>query len=497
MQERESNQQSAPDQPTIQKARDPQESGESEHVLALLVEIARRAADQSSLDDLFFLLVNEFRSMLPFDRCFLVTHVGGKSSFVAASHQPTLETKSDVYRRVSLLAPHLIALEKGILLTKDVRDEHFADGVLGLEVRQALIAYVRDSRCSYFLCAPLVHRGSVVGHLLFHFFGETGPETAKTMVLLNVAPLFASILAQQLLLHKKPRLAAFMQPKAAEPTGVWKSIVSRPRIAIMAAGLLFLACMVIPINNVATGEAVVIPRQRHFAFCRIDGLIQTVLITEGSRVNKDQVLAALDPTESDFKLDTARRQGEMVVRRIGLVRREADSTPSKLGDLRILELESQKILREISHIEWERSFLAIKSPVDGIVLTKDVQAMEGKKLGAGEPFCEIARPDNLIIEIFVPEDKVSGLSPGQSGTVFLNHDPLTGHGLIVEEIPPAAEAMQRQGNGCRVRARFVTMPHDVRIGMKGVGKIYISKTTLGMLAARGVAVRWARIALHF
>jgi hypothetical protein len=465
--------------------------------LALLVEISKRAADQSSLDDLYFLLVNELRSVLPFDRCFLITHLGGQSSFVAASRQPALERGSDVYQQLSDLAPSLKDLDKGILLTREAQDEHFSDSAVGAVAGKALISYIRYAQCGYLLAVPFVHKGSAVGHLLYEFYGEAAPDQTNIVVLLNIAPLFASILTQQWLLDKKPRLATFLQPKTSEPTGIRGFIRSRPWVGVLVAGLLLFACMVVPINNVASGEAVVIPRQRHFAFCKIDGLIQRVLTTEGATVRKDQELATLDSTELDFKLETARRQAEILTRKMVLVRREADSTPSKLGDLRILELESQKTFREIQHIEWEMGFLAIRSPVDGIVMTKDVQTLAGKKFTGGEWLCEIAGHESLILEVFVPEDRLAGLRPGDAGSVFLNNDPMAGHALKVEEISPAAETVQRLGNVCRVRARFVDKPPDLRIGMKGVGKIYTAKTTIGSLVAQGIAGRWARFSLHF
>jgi hypothetical protein len=483
--------------PSAAQAAAAQPSAAGGDILALAIEIAKRAADQSGLDDLYFLLVNEFRCILEFDRCFLIVHLGGSSELVAASHQPAIESKSPVYQDLSALAPKLKELKKGILLTKNAQDQHFPADVASEELKSALISYIRQSQCSHWTGVPLVHRGAVAGHLVFEFHTGRGPTDSAIVALLNVAPLLAAALAEHWLLHKKPRIAGLLDPEASQAGGVLSFQGKRWRFVAALAAFVAIAAFCVPVDYTAGGEAVVVPSERQVAFCRVDGLIQRVAATEGAQVKQDQVLAYLDPTEHDFRMDTARRKAEILTRRIALVRREADSAPAKLGDLKILQLEREKILKEIDHIKWESDFILIKSPTDGTVVTKDVQTLAGKKLKGGDPFCEIVKPSSLIAEIFVPEDRISLVKTGQTGRMYLNTDPMTGHRLVVDEISPAAEPIPGLGNGCRVRAKFASPPPGLRMGMKGVGKIDAGGTTLGTLIVQGAATRWNRYSLYW
>jgi len=74
---------------------------------------------------------------------------------------------------------------------------------------------------------------------------------------------------------------------------------------------------------------------------------------------------------------------------------------------------------------------------------------------------------------------------------------LKGYKLKVDEIAPAAEAMPRLGNIFRARAKFPTAPRDIKVGMKGVGKISTAPTNLWFVIKRGVLIRWTRLSIYF
>jgi hypothetical protein len=270
----------------------------------------------------------------------------------------------------------------------------------------------------------------------------------------------------------------------------WKSIGVGMALAV---ALLFY----FPLDYTVGGEAVISPWERHLAFCKSDGLIEKTLVTEGSRVQKNQILAVLEPTELKYKIDSAERQAEILARKVVLLSREADTTPAKLGERKIIELERQKALEDLQYLKWQSQFLEIRAPVSGVLLTKDVESLAGKKLRAGEPFCEIVPTEELTVEIFLPEDGVDVARKGQTAYVYLNHDPIRGYKLRVEEIAPAAEAVPRLGNICRIKAKFGETPREIKVGMKGVGKIHTGTTSVYSIVKRGILVRWTRLSLYF
>ena len=181
----------------------------------------------------------------------------------------------------------------------------------------------------------------------------------------------------------------------------------------------------IPFSHPVGGEAEIVPRYRHVAFSRIDGLIEQIQVTEGASVTGGQVVATMDPTELDFKIKGTQRQIELLTAEMTMLKKSAGQDVSKLAESRLAELKLKSVLAEWKYLQWQRQFLRIRAPASGIVTTKHVETFVGKKFRAGEPFCEIAAPGELWTEIYMPEDKVSRFHPGQAGNLHLNNEPRT------------------------------------------------------------------------
>jgi hypothetical protein len=118
-------------------------------------------------------------------------------------------------------------------------------------------------------------------------------------------------------------------------------------------------------------------------------------------------------------------------------------------------------------------------------------------LNHGEPLCEIAVPDQLQAQVLVPEDRISRVAAGQEARIYLNSDPARGYKVKVEEVSPCSEAKQRLGSIYRVKAPFVNGPDSLRVGMKGMGKIYTGDTSLWHIVTNQLRTRWNQLCLHF
>ena len=154
------------------------------------------------------------------------------------------------------------------------------------------------------------------------------------------------------------------------------------------------------------------------------------------------------------------------------------------------------MLAELEYLRWQRRFLEITAPVSGIILTKEVDTLVGKKFRAGEAFCEIAEPGDLWAEICVPEERISQVKVGQNASLYLNNNPLKAYAMRVREVSPRADALPRLGNIYRVRASFENEHPPVKTGMKGVGKIHVGTAKLWSILADRLATRWNQLSLY-
>lgn len=487
----------------VDEAAAPQSSGPAidesallkQKALAMGLEFSKRALEADSLDELFFLLTNDLRALVEFDRALLVTHLGGRSLLVAATNQPALQKKFAFYEVVSELAGYLKNVDRGVWLSAEADAKKLSDEDLSPDVRDRLLSYMAQAGCPFILCVPLMHNRAILGHLLLEFYDKRVPNQIEILTVLSIAPFFASALSEKWLIHEKPAIWALVTSDQSIVKRVAKYNKFLPALVLLvAAGTL--AFFLVPVHYSVGGTCEIVPRDKFMAFAKIDGLVERIDIKEGSRVEKGQAIALLDKRDLDHEIMSAQRKFEILTKQMALLRSESAQDPSKLAESEVVKLKRASAYEELQYLKWKRQFLDIRSPVSGIVVSKDVDSLVGKKFRAGEPFCEIAVPGDLWVTIFVPEDRISLVKKGQPVTVFLDSEPSKGHKLTVEEMSYVAQVLPRAGNVYRVRAPFGEAPSYVKVGMRGIGKIDTAEMSLASMLKRRIQTYWNRISIY-
>ena len=463
--------------------------------LALGLEFSKRALEAESLDELFYLLTNDIRVLMGFDRALLITHIGGTSHFVAATNQPILQKKFEFFDAVNALAGHLKHVDRGVWLSGEAGAVKLSDEGLPATVQEKLESYIALSECSFLLCVPLKHNKALLGHLLLEFHGHTVPNQIEILTVLSIAPFFAAALGEKWLMHEAPRMWSLIVPEERSQRFSGRTLMKYLAVFLALAAVALL--LTTGISYTVGGESEVVPREKIMAFAKIDGLVKQVLIKEGSQVEQGQTLAVLDSTELDHEIKTVERTLDIFTQQMVLLRRESGVDPSKLAERNLVGLKKSSASEELAFLRWKRQFLRIKAPVAGIVVTKEIDSLAGKRFKAGEPFCEIAEPGDLWVNIYVPEDKISYVRKGQSGLIYLNSDPATGYRIRITETAYIAEVLPRLGNVFAARAPFPDAPALAKVGMKGIGKIETGEISVYAIVYRRFLTRWNQLAIYF
>lgn len=469
---------------------------ERAQLLAQGMEFVQALIKAANLEEVQLLLTNDIRCLIEFDRCFLISHMGGQSRFVAAGAVLTPEKKSRFYKQLTELAPILADLDRPILINKDLLHSLPEHGIHG-ELQHGLHSFVEFSGATYFLCLPLSCNGNVIGDLIFEFLADNTPDRNSLVVLQRLEPLMAMSFAQKWLAQSQPAVAALLTPGPRTRGGLVGFVTRRLRYIVPALIVLMTVLFVIPFDQTVGGEAEVVPSERHLAFSKLDGIVDKVLVREGSEVGKDAVLATLDPKDLDFKILVCQRELDMLAKEMSIWSGSAGQTPSKLAQAQLVELNRKKKLQELDFLKSRREFLEIKAPVAGTITTKNVHSLAGKRFAAGETFCEIAVRSELSVDVNVPDDRITFVKPGQELTVYLNSNPSHGYKLKIKEVAPRAEALPRFGNIFRARALFVDSPTTTMVGMKGIGKIHTGSASLWSMISRKLITRWNELTAHF
>jgi multidrug resistance efflux pump len=453
------------------------------------LEFSQAVTTAENLEDIFLLITNDIRAILPFDRSFLITHLGGKSGFIAAGGLASPEKKSRFYKEISILAKAIRPLDRSIFVATDQIGK-LAEFDISPNLQKALQRFTSFSSCTNILFVPLKRMGVVMGHLVFEFLEGTAVDRNSITVVQYVEPTISLVVAEKWLQAKKPGLTSILIPKAGSGKNRLKVLGKKIAVAVAVAAVVTGVLFGIPFQYTVGGEAEVMPGEHYYAFSKIEGLIDRIYVQEGHDVKKGAVLARLDPKDLDFKILTLHRELDILTKEMNILSDGAASQTSKLARAEIVELNRKKKIKELEYLKSQREFLEIKAPVSGTVVTKNIQSLAGKRLGLGEAFCELAVHSELAVDVYVPEDRVTRVQKGQPVAVYLNSDPTKAYNLTITEIAPRAEVTQRLGNIFRAKAEFFNAPDGAVVGMKGIGKIHTGTSSLwGMIVDR-VMTRW-------
>jgi multidrug resistance efflux pump len=107
-------------------------------------------------------------------------------------------------------------------------------------------------------------------------------------------------------------------------------------------------------------------------------------------------------------------------------------------------LELEQLEQEVGLLRHRQENLAIKSPLDGIVVSGDLHRAEGAPLAVGQKLFEVAPLDRMVVEASVPEHLILGVAPGQPVSLVLDSHSGVGLQGVVLRIHPQAEIRDGQ-----------------------------------------------------
>lgn len=271
----------------------------------------------------------------------------------------------------------------------------------------------------------------------------------------------------------------------------WKQDRRRKVLAFVVAPLAILAAILaIPIPWKVGGECIVEPTRKAFVVAETPGKVVKVAVKEGEIVKAGQLLAKLDDTDYVTQLAVSRQQ---------LLRWQVEAGKAQaLGneaERKIAELGAARESEAIHRIEYLQSRTELRSPIDGMVLTRNLSNREGEALEIGKTFCEIGSIGSHELEIEIKQkelgDVLSALNAGRKLPVdFILHPHPTisltttlSGASSVSQVPE----LRKTGSVFFARAPFPeNSPLDkfLKPGFTGKAKIRLGYRPIGWIISR-------------
>jgi hypothetical protein len=414
--------------------------------LLTLIELGQRARAAASSAELGFLLVNDTRLLLTYRQAALWMADGGVR---ALSGVVSVDGNVPYAQWLQRLGRHLATTHK-------------ADAPLPIDIA-ALPAEIRTE------------------------WHEWLPAAA-TWLPLNAA-------AGGLLLASDQPLAPEMDPLLCEWRDIWQHAwlaLQRPvrwapwsRRAskgvrwrrYLAAGLILAGVLSYPVRLTVLAQGELVPANPITVRAPLDGVIADVSVRPNQSVSPGELLFSFDQAPLDSRLAVAHEA-------LATARAEYRQASQMVLTDPQARAQISTLLGKIAEKEAQAAFLQKQSersrvlaPSAGIVLLDDPSEWIGRPVQTGEKILQVAAPNEVEIEAWVPIGDAIPLAEQAPLQLYLAASPLASLGGTLRYMSHRATARPDGSYAYRVRASLVR-PSEQRIGLKGTVKLYGERVPL-------------------
>jgi RND family efflux transporter MFP subunit len=236
-------------------------------------------------------------------------------------------------------------------------------------------------------------------------------------------------------------------------------------LALGAVGVLFLVACPLPFR--VDGDAAVAPGKRALVQPEVAGVIGKVLVHEGERVQKGQVLAEMEGW--NFRSALAAAQSKYETSMLEMNKALASNEGTEAGTRRV---QADYWKAEVERAKQMLEKTELRSPIGGTVATPHVEDFAGRKLEQGDSFAEVVDTSEAIVDIAVEDDDAGHLKAGQPAVIKLNSYPTKiFRGQVVVVSPKAG--MLHDTPVFYSRVQVSNEDGALRAGMEGRGKVRI------------------------
>jgi RND family efflux transporter MFP subunit len=442
-------------------------------ILEALVKTSGEITSTLDIDRVLQAIVNGPASVVPYERAAIALEQRGGIELKAVSGTTQLNVDDPQYSRLREMLRWGAILNQPLVVTQH-GDEIDSDRE---ETRAKFHEYFADTGMRACHLMPLLDEEGKVGVLLFEssdpeFLGEAHLEMIKVLASQ------ATVALRNASLYKEVPFIGVLQP-LIERKKRFLALEKHRRVALIAgaaAAALFLLAFPLPLR--VDGNAVVAPAHMARVGSEFEGVIKQVDVREGEVIKKGAVIATLEDWEYRSALAAAKAKYETATAQMD--RALANSDGSEAG---IQRAQADYWAAEVARAQERLEKTAIRSPIDGVVATPQMENLVGHKVKEGESFADIVDNSQTLVDVAVDESDVGLLRAGERASLKLDGFPeRTFHGQVAVVSPQGV--FQNAEPVFFARVSVTNPAHLLRSGMQGRGKISTGWRPAGVVMFR-------------
>ena len=446
-------------------------------VLETLVTVSHEITSTLNLERVLQTIVNAPQAVIPYDRAAIALEQQGKYKLSAVTgvirvdpDAPALAPLNDVLRWA--------LLSEGPVQVRQVDDE--IDDPRE-ETRAKFQKYFQETGMRAFYSIPLSDDTGRVGVLSMEAADANFLSPAH-LEIVQVLAGQATVALRNAQMYKEVPFISVLEP-VLEKKRKFMAMEKHRRVTMLvlaALAVVFLAAFPLPMR--VEGDAVVEPAHRAQIQPEVEGVLTKVLIREGQHVSRGQVLAFMEDWQYRSAVAAAQARYETSLLHMNRALAANDDTEAGLE-----RVQAEYWKSELSRAQDLLDKTQLRSPIDGVVATPQVENLVGRRLQYGDSFAEVMDDSSEVVDVAIDDSDAGLLQPGQRAAVKLNSYPVrTFHGNVALVSPKGAT--QGEDRVFFARVRLPNADGSIRAGMGGRAKVRVGWYPSGYVLFRRPAI---------
>jgi RND family efflux transporter MFP subunit len=452
-------------------------------ILEALVKTSGEITSTLDMDRVLQAIVNGPATVVPYERAGIALDERGGIQLKAVSGTTQLNADEPQYRGMRDILRWGAILKEPLLVAQH-GDEIDSDRE---ETRAKFREYFAETGMRACHIIPLADEEGRVGILAFE---SSDPDflSEAHLEMLQVLSSQATVALRNASLYREVPLISVLQP-LVERKKKFLALDKHRRVAwtaSAAAAVLFLLVFPLPLR--VAGDAVVAPAHMAHLGAEFEGVIKSVYVREGDALKRGAVIASLEDWEYRSALAAARAKYETAIALMD--RALANNDGSEAG---IQRAQADYWQAEVNRGQERLNRTAIRSPIDGIVATPQIENLLGHKLKAGEAFVDIVDNSQTLVDVAVDGRDAGLLRSGEKVNLkFESFPERTFRGQVLVVSPQGVFKDTEPVFFARVG--IANSDAALRSGMQGRGKIVTGWRPAGVVMFRGPALWiWSKV----
>lgn len=355
------------------------------------------------------LTANYGRDLIGCERASMLLRDGDRWKVLAISGQETVEKKSAMVKTMAaFVEAHCTATGETQTLSKKELLERAeaqklngaavsangADTTLALRNTDTIdLAYFQLSHVVSAVVCPLMDSdkqlvGAFFAESTFEAFFEGAANKSEILPSRRIAEWIATHASRTLLAARDYETLPFLPvTRRMRATKLLLTSDRRNRF-LLKSGIFAAIALVIaawPAHVKVDGDCVLQSLNRAAIVPEVTARVESVFVREGDHVSKDQPIAQLDTRRLKLEMETTEQEKLRYMADADRARALGDEAGAQVSLLQVKVLDEQE-----KKIQTDIESATLRSTIDGVVMTKDLELRAGEVLQQGMPFAEIA-----------------------------------------------------------------------------------------------------------